>query len=71
MRIFAPNQQKMPKQKKKTNTDFLDDGLDEKEIKEVAANPDADGDDLDEELLDLDEGDDIEVSAGDDEDLGY
>lgn len=61
----------MPKQKKKTNTEFLDDSLEEKEVKEVAANPDADGDDLDEELVDLDEGDDIEVAGGDDEEVGY
>lgn len=58
-------------QKKKTNSDFLDEVLDEKETKEAPANPDADGDDLDEELLDLDEGDDIEVSSGDDEEVGY
>lgn len=67
----AQNYRKMPKQKKKTNAEFLDDSLEEKEVKEAAANPDADGDDLDEELLDLDEGDDIEVAGGDDEEVGY
>lgn len=59
-------------QKKKTNSEFLDEALDEKEPKEAPANPAADGDDLDEELLDLDEGDDDDITAiGDDEEVGY
>lgn len=58
----------MPKQKKKEPSEFIDDGLEEKE---APAAPAADGDDLDEELLDLDEGDDELTADGDDEEVGY
>lgn len=59
----------MPKQKKKTNEEFLDETLEEKE---APVKPAVDGDDLDEELLDLDEGDDDDIDAGtDDEEVGY
>lgn len=64
----------MPKQKKKlatqkksTESEFLDDGLEEKE---VPVKPATDEDDLDEELLDLDEAADDDTDK-DDEEVGY